>query len=438
MDPLSLALASLIQAAPPWMQMQARAQAGAQARLQTITLSGATIEIPAMDPSLERVLHLSHETLCAPDSLAPLIPGELHYRGRIIRFDLVEGNPEARIALGPGGDSAERAELLFPERGTALGSGCDTQRIDAFFTAENTEALRFSPFIEVREDQLRDRFTDLPLLLAYSVLPGQNGERTIRYTAYFSDEDSARSIKHSNAQLARYGRRLDIEWVYEVRLRADGGVIESHFQGGVVGGAGHARHAFRGGYAEASTHPLLQDIATHHVFSDKLRGKTPTYQLAAQQEIPPPEAREWMLVREPWMMAVSDAELAREGKLGLPAQDYLYTLIEGRLTRGSLRARMELIGGQAVESGGGKGTLDRLGEDLWGAQSFTAIPLQDIDDANLHGRFQFRRTSAKSPRFSLSSLRFLRLKRNGRRMEWEDRSSRFHCLLQDLNTRCIF
>lgn len=430
MDPLSLALASLFLTLSPPLATQ----------VQTIAGSGGWIEIPPMDPTRERVLHLAHQTLCAPEAGAPLIAGELHYRGRVIRFDLVEGAPEAQIILGPGSGSAEQAEVRFPERGTALGSGCDAPPIRAYFTAEDSEALRFSPFIAVRGDQLRNRWTDLPLLLSYSVLPETNGQRTIRYTAYFSDEDSARSIRRSDAQLARYGRRLDIEWAYEVRLGADGVPIDSHFQGGVIGGAGHSRSTFRGSYADASTHPVLQNIAVHNVFSDQVDPKAPLYQLVARTEIARPRAREWAMVQEPWMIAVSDAELAREGKLGLPAEDYLYALIEGGLSRGSLRARVDLINGKDAESGGGRGSIDRLGEDLWGTQGFTAIPVEGagVDDAELHGRFEFRKTSARNPRLTLDSLRFLRLRRNGRKIGWEDRTSKFHCLLQNLGTRCLF
>jgi hypothetical protein len=185
--------------------------------------------------------------------------------------------------------------------------------------ADHELVLRHAPLLVPRPDQLRNPFTDMPLLVFYEWVPARSPEhRRLRYSVVFSDEDSMPRLWDAESQLERYGRRTDIEWLYEVEWDPEGKVAGRWFQGGVLFGAGHSRRRFRGEFWPGTEHPLLHIAADHNVFSDRAaRGwdLRVFHALAPELELLPGRPREEAMLAQPWLFWQSDLELAREGKL---------------------------------------------------------------------------------------------------------------------------
>ncbi|HEX8339223.1 MAG TPA: hypothetical protein VF621_21050 [Pyrinomonadaceae bacterium] len=117
-------------------------------------------------------------------------------------------------------------------------------------------ALAHAPVLYARPNTF-DHFTDIPLLMYYEVLR-EAGDTVVRYTVIFSNEDGG---TQTAALFARWGRGTDIEWVYEVRLRA-GKVVAETFQG-----VRHETKSFAGQRTNGE-HPLLAVASDNNNFSD--------------------------------------------------------------------------------------------------------------------------------------------------------------------------
>ncbi|MCA1602747.1 MAG: hypothetical protein LC776_14305, partial [Acidobacteria bacterium] len=118
-------------------------------------------------------------------------------------------------------------------------------------------ALAHSPFLYARANAI-DRFTDIPLLMYYEILPEAGGVLIVRYTVIFTNEDGG---TQTAALMARWGRATDIEWVYQIRARG-GKIIEETYQG-----VEHETKFFTGPRASGG-HPLLAVASDNNNFSD--------------------------------------------------------------------------------------------------------------------------------------------------------------------------
>lgn len=320
----------------------------------------------------------------------PAIFGEVILPDRNLRFDLIEGKRQEQIVLG----RLERGSWI-PVRFTQFNT-CQAIklqfRIEPLWTSPEQHdpfrrlAVEYSPVLIIRGDQIENRVTDLPLILTYNWLRRENGHWLLRYTTYFSDEDSAPREEDAEAQMRRYGRRLDIEWVFEVEFSNDFHFLGSLYHGGIFHGLGHLAQPFHGEWLKNSHHPLLYNIATHNVFDD--RNAHELDKLVAYHFLPLPgpsfpRAREEMILHHPWMIWWSDHELAFEKKLAADASKYNYFVIEG--DRRNSEFSLGLEGSEAsLENTFSNEALPGLGTDLWGKEQWLGFRTpEDLHNTNL-------------------------------------------------------
>ena len=197
-----------------------------------------------------------------------------------------------------------------------------------FATPRNAEnaneeqlALAHTPFLYARANTI-DRFTDIPLLMYYEILPETGGVLTVRYTVIFTNEDGG---TQTAALMARWGRATDIEWVYQIRLRA-GKIVEETYQG-----VEHETKFFTGQRASGN-HPLLAVASDNNNFSD-LASSAVRFNLLPTRARLEKATRESIMDMYPQTYRVMTEELLREGRISetrvdvnsiADPRDYLY------------------------------------------------------------------------------------------------------------------
>jgi hypothetical protein len=376
------------------------------------------IAVPEKAEGQEFILKIGYSVRCAHDEEGKFrgITGGIKIGDVIRRFELNEGKSQSELLIGPLTPDLGQASFILDEsdhcslgdlkltlvpEDTALPKSGDPKK-DALLASKL--AMIHAPFVAVRPNQLHDwsktkagspRTNDLPLLVAYSLTePKRGGVATLRYTLFLSDEDSKKKVSETAGQMGRYGRYGDIEWVYEVELNDRFEVVRREFQSGIFknGGLDHRSHYFTGNFLPGTSHPVLFNIAQHNVFADSSNVRREGYHLVPRERIDHPLAREIVLFRNPWMMRTSDDEMKREKKLQGWALDYLFILVDGKISS-SFLANVKLSEGSEFKSGDGRTYIDRLGEDLWQRQAYTAIPLgrerlKDLGN-DVHGEITF-------------------------------------------------
>jgi hypothetical protein len=267
-------------------------------------------------------------------------------------------------------------------------------------------AILHSPYLVLRDDQVENIDRDVHLGIAYSVIPQDSGF-SIRYTYFFSNETVKGLFATTKAKsLGSWGRRCDIEWIYQVDFENDGTVANRIYQGGIVGGIDHKTHKFNGEFLENTEHPILYDIAKHNVFGTRAPHKS-TEMIGGHpnpdSEIKAPLARENWLWDRPWTFDVTDRELARDGKLTQDSGHYLYVRLAGSLGGGKIQTSIRNKGSdQVVLAGEGTATINSLGSDLWGVESYSAIEFNSdssLSGGSLHIKRSRPSVNLKSPNF---------------------------------------
>ncbi|MBS1963314.1 MAG: hypothetical protein JST04_13950 [Bdellovibrionales bacterium] len=256
--------------------------------------------------------------------------------------------------------------------------------IPTFASADVPEIVRRNaPVFVSRKDQIANPNTDRILGVGYSIATAIDGTQTIRYTTFFSDEDSMHSTEGTDHQMARYGRRLDIEWTYEVRIDPQSGKgHHRRYHCDVALGVGHRTCSFSGKFYRDTDRPILYVNARHNIFGD--RPKFPYGTASGRRtvidpsfEIPYPKSRDMIPIENPEMLRTSDEELAREGKLSSPSTEYAYLRIRGTLVG---FPHLSLIAPDGTVYQNGKhpnDTLREMGLDLWRRESVVGIELPE-------------------------------------------------------------
>src|SRR5437899_2512447 len=175
-------------------------------------------------------------------------------------------------------------------------------RSDEAFLAQS-----MAPILHARPNTV-GRFTDLPLLMWYEIVPTARG-RQHRYSVIFSNEDGGTA---TDRLMATWGRTTDIEFVYGVEVDANGRTLAEEFQG-----PDHVVTPFRG--THDARHPLEFVVTDNNMVSD-----TGT---AAVRYAPAPElfdltnrSREVVMDAHAWSYRVTSQEMLREGKVADNAQ----------------------------------------------------------------------------------------------------------------------
>lgn len=372
------------------------------------------ISYSVFTPPRELFLIISYWMTCHSEQNARLPRGLPGYQGtltlndyedRQIRFELFQGKNRVWISLGVSAIAqGGKIELKpFPHSGCVIEKGPNSAIIQRNFSLNNpgeySLALRHSPYLVVRKDQYENRLTDLPLELIYSVMPTEDpAQIKIRYTYFFSDEDSKKSTKEVDQQMARYGRMTDIEWIYEVTLdRVTGKRLGAQFQGNEISklkhwqwSGDHSDLSMQGKFWGAD-HPILYNIALNNVFLDQpyeqIQNKYVAYQpsFSEDQRVDSPHARE-AFQHSPqgmYMSRVSEIEIALEGRLSHTSDEYLYLGVGGilkpddtvfNLHNAAFIYKLELQdAGVLVYHTQSAQSVDRLGEDLHKKQAIAAL-----------------------------------------------------------------
>ncbi len=102
----------------------------------------------------------------------------------------------------------------------------------------------------------------------------------------------------------RWGRYADIEWAYRVELEPSGERKHAFYQG-----RDHKTMEFRGGLENSQ--PTLQVVTRNNMLSDTLASRL-RFALPPRLDLPENEARERLLLTQPWTWQVSAAEARRE------------------------------------------------------------------------------------------------------------------------------
>ena len=219
-----------------------------------------------------------------------------------------EAPAEYRITLGSVAKGRHRLDV---DRDPAL-SAPDAGRVSAdlmypdvtVLTPGSSEfiAQSMAPIVYARPNTV-GRFTDLPLLMWYEVVPTSRG-RQYRYSVIFSNEDGG---TQTDRLMATWGRTTDIEFVYGVEVDEAGRVVAEEFQG-----PGHETPAFHGRHE--GRHPLLWVSTDNNMVSET--GLTDIRYAPAPVKFDlTDQSREAVMDANPWIYAIASVEMQREGKI---------------------------------------------------------------------------------------------------------------------------
>ncbi len=225
---------------------------------------------------------------------------------------LLDGKKRASLIPVRGGEAAEYKAFLGPVgAGRHTVSIADPSKKDGRAIVESVtagvlyagddgyERLRRAPILLGRQD---NESSDTPLMM-WVVESKTAAGRILEYTVVFSNEDGGTKTAEL---MARYGRTVDIEYVYRAALDADGRLVSETFQG-----PNHEELPFKG--RKIGEHPVLRVCTFNNMVCDD--GESPFVFMNYPVEFDAGGVRERMLDREPWINRVAFEELAREGKL---------------------------------------------------------------------------------------------------------------------------
>lgn len=177
----------------------------------------------------------------------------------------------------------------------------------------NASVWRHAPVIHYRalDGPLDSLTTDTPLVLFYR-RHAAGTATSVEYHLIFSHEDAGTDL---TGLLARWGRPVDIEWVFRITMDGDTRVTGEEYQG-----PEHGTMRYRGGRAMGG-HPVLQIATLNGLVTDRptCRHRAALAPVCAQ---PDGEPREGVLQRFPWIYRVSALEVLRQVPLeGPPVAD---------------------------------------------------------------------------------------------------------------------
>jgi hypothetical protein len=222
---------------------------------------------------------------------------------------LVRGEAEAdyHVALGHLGKGLHRLTIDRDPALTAAGAGPAAIDVPAVFfynPGHSTDytALSMAPIVYARPNTV-GKFTDLPLLMWYEMVPTSRGHQ-YRYSVIFSNEDGG---TQTDRLMATWGRTTDIEFIYGVEVDEHQQIVAEEFQG-----PGHEVPTFKGQHE--GRHPLLWVSTDNNMVSET--GPTRIrYQLEPVKFDLTDRSREAVMDANPWTYAIASVEMRREGKV---------------------------------------------------------------------------------------------------------------------------
>lgn len=216
---------------------------------------------------------------------------------------------EYKFLLGDFNAGEHKVSLVFNKNLSAsLIKEVNIKSAEVFALAGQSElelkALQNSPVIYARAETI-GKFSDIPLVLYYEILPQTDNSSIIRYTAIFTNEDGG---TQSAALLARWGRLTDIEWVYEIRVSSEGKILEEIYQG-----INHQTKKFLGQRIFGS-HPLLLNASVNNNFNDQGCSPARFFPFPVSVNLKN-GSRETVMDQLSWTYRIMAQEIIREGRV---------------------------------------------------------------------------------------------------------------------------
>ncbi len=277
-------------------------------------------------------------------------------------------------------------------------------------------AKKFQPFIipmESKSDSLGNCKSDCLLARGFDVQSlGENGLYHIRYSEFFSDEDSMRSQIDTSNQMNKYGRRSDIEWSIQGMIQIEKDLIPRWKDGTIIyQGILHLSLPFsKSDFLWGTSHPVLRVFMKNNVFlatgNANSSGFFVTSSPVPRMQFQFPQARESLLFQNPWLIEFSDYELSIEKKLEQSFQKYLYVKISAEVKSGKYTPQIEFTdqwGNYHSKIFDEK--IKNHGKNLYEIENYTAFSLADEE----YELFQSNQIRDLTVRFHKRGLWHLRL-----------------------------
>lgn len=232
-----------------------------------------------------------------------------------------------RLALGRVEEGRHTVEVAFNrEKSPAGATGVRVNRfkveviesdVEGTDIGEDPEAVvqEHSPILYGRDlpeipGRYENNHTDVPILMYHTVSTAPNGQTTLEYSVFWSNEDGG---TNNPALMARWGRTTDVEWVYnyQVTLNEDREIVRELYHG-----RNHVPTPFTG--AKEGRHPLLQTNTNNNTLiqvTDPSRTTGYRFFMDPSKELPPNRAREVMMDRQQWTYQIMAKEVIREGRI---------------------------------------------------------------------------------------------------------------------------
>lgn len=264
-----------------------------------------------------------------------------------------------RAFLGKLATGKREIKAVFNEKRSAKNIGAVTINSFAvkYLTAKNEAeklALSNAPILYLRPDTI-DKFSDIPLVTYYEILPQKENGFKIRYTTVFTNEDGG---TQTAALMARWGRATDIEWVYEIAVE-NGEIVSEIYQG-----ANHETKNFAGKRLFGN-HPVLYDVTVNNNFADAGCSDLRVAQVPIYADLSK-KSRETVMDENPWTYRIMAQELMRENRVDAKnlgsntiadLRDYVYAEIQTEPQNAGISIQLKTPDGEAISSDDGKESL---------------------------------------------------------------------------------
>ena len=216
-----------------------------------------------------------------------------------------EGPAKYSVMLGDLAAGPHRLRIDRDAQRSASGAGAVTIGQASVRTVSRTspeyEWLSRAPILRARPGTV-ERFSDMPLVMyAERNIPGESGSHyQLQYTVIFTNEDGGTP---TDRLMATWGRTTDIEFIYGLTddMREE------------IQAAGHKWITFNG--PKIGTHPMVWVATDNNMVADHGADDLVRFAPAPQLVTLDRTSRESVMDQNPWMYAVTSAEMVREHRI---------------------------------------------------------------------------------------------------------------------------